>query len=400
LDRNDVVEIAVVEDVCDSPTPKVRADHVSNVLASEKGFFVVPPAPKILVKYRREGTTDTQYLAVMPASSTFRDLLPLASKRGVSGSSVKFEDCTLDLDDEINPFGKEAIFEIPADPVHDPGLDAVLGPVPDPVPNPVLGPVPSPAPDPGPDRAPPKPLRELDLVFVIDATGSMAPAIQAAHDRSYRIAEAFRRSNRKLNLQIGSVCYRDPIDSPIDGPPQCHDLNPSLFVFQDFLKTVRATGGRDGPEDWVGALNSVLALGWRPTAIHTVIWLADAPAHGSRYCGTRNHEEEGPKLEPLVNAMIDLNVKFVGFSIKSGALKTFAEMKKIYQQRNPKLLFTFDDFRDSPAAGQNYAATFGTAMSGTIRLLARDILPDDDLPQGQATFLLHKSCLVRDARRV
>jgi hypothetical protein len=79
-----------------------------------------------------------------------------------------------------------------------------------------------------------------------------------------------------------------------------HALSPDIDCLVAFLATVRATGSGDGPEDWVGAYGVALSeMRWRGGA-KTVVHITDAPAHGARYCGHPNHEEEAPKLAPLI----------------------------------------------------------------------------------------------------
>jgi hypothetical protein len=118
-----------------------------------------------------------------------------------------------------------------------------------------------------------------------------------------------------------------------------HPFNGSVDAFKRFLTTVSATGGKDGPEDYVGAIQKILNLDWRPTARHGIVWIADAPAHGRRFCGYDNHQEEEAKLEPLVKQLAGLKTTFRGFSLDGGASVTFEEMEKIYKATDPTVSF-------------------------------------------------------------
>jgi hypothetical protein len=139
----------------------------------------------------------------------------------------------------------------------------------------------------------------MDVLFVIDATGSMSGALRAAHDRAASIASDLRREHPELDFRFGSVCYRDPIDARGDVHQVC-DFTPDIDVLVRFLGRVQASGGGDGPEDWVGALRlSLDGVRWRDGQ-KTMIFIADAPAHGRQFCGHRNHKEEAPKLAPLI----------------------------------------------------------------------------------------------------
>ena len=60
----------------------------------------------------------------------------------------------------------------------------------------------------------------FDIVYLIDATGSMADYIQAAKEETNNIASNLRQMYPEKNFQYGYVFYRDPIDSKDD----VHDI--------------------------------------------------------------------------------------------------------------------------------------------------------------------------------
>ena len=57
---------------------------------------------------------------------------------------------------------------------------------------------------------------EFDLLFLIDATGSMGPYINAARNETENISKELRKSYPEMNFQYGYVFYRDPVDSKGD----------------------------------------------------------------------------------------------------------------------------------------------------------------------------------------
>jgi hypothetical protein len=169
----------------------------------------------------------------------------------------------------------------------------------------------------------------MDVLFVIDATGSMASAIKAAHDRAASIAGDLRREHPDVDFRFGSVCYRDPIDSPGDTHQVC-DFTSDIDRLVQFLSGVHASGGGDGPEDWVGALKlSLDSVKWR-SGQKTLIFIADAPAHGRQFCGHVNHEEEAPKLLPLIERVASEQIYVQGLDLNGGACLAFQEFKRIY----------------------------------------------------------------------
>jgi hypothetical protein len=171
----------------------------------------------------------------------------------------------------------------------------------------------------------------MDVVFLIDATGSMSGAIQAAHDKATEMAINLRVKNSDVDFMFGSVCYRDPIDSPPD-VHQVHNLNRNIDSLVKFLSGVTATGGGDGPEDWVGAYKHALnSMSWRDGA-KTIIHIADAPAHGKAYCGSDNHEKESPKLRPLIETVAKRGILISAIDLNYGASGSFIACKEIYDR--------------------------------------------------------------------
>ncbi|OHT14551.1 hypothetical protein TRFO_42994 [Tritrichomonas foetus] len=183
----------------------------------------------------------------------------------------------------------------------------------------------------------------MDVLFIIDATGSMSAALAAAHDRAASIATKLKFTHPNLDFQFGAICYRDPIDSPSDIHAHI-DLNPNINNMVQFLSRQHASGGGDYPEDWVGAFNIALdKISWRNGARMSII-IADAPAHGSTFCGSYNHEDQNDLLGPLVIEFARRNILISGLSLNKGADYTFHALQRLYEAANgPK--FTFESFQ-------------------------------------------------------
>jgi Mg-chelatase subunit ChlD len=177
---------------------------------------------------------------------------------------------------------------------------------------------------------PPKRDKKMDIVFVLDATFSMADTIAAVRDKVSDLAFDLYVHNRTGDFRYASICYRDPVDSEADRH-EVFDFTESAEHFAEWLEGVAPTGGGDGPEDFVGALQLVFHnLSWREGSRRALIWIADSPAHGKRYCGFENHQEEEPKLEPLVARLGDEKYFFLGISRNGAPKLTFRTMKTIY----------------------------------------------------------------------
>jgi hypothetical protein len=175
-------------------------------------------------------------------------------------------------------------------------------------------------------------VKKADVLFIIDATGSMASSIAGAHRKASDLAVELRNTNPDVDFRFGCICYRDPVDSPSD-VHQVHDLNDDVESLIGFLSTIQATGGGDGPEDWVGAYEIALKhIHWRSGA-KTIVHIADAPAHGSAFGGP-GHEGEAEKLPPLIRGLAEQGIVMSGLDLNRGATKSFTACKSIYDKAN------------------------------------------------------------------
>lgn len=131
----------------------------------------------------------------------------------------------------------------------------------------------------------------FDIVYMIDATGSMGSYVKAAGEQCINISKDLKAKLSHYDFQFGAIFYRDPVDSPGD-EHQTFLLSSDVDLLKRNIGTVHASGGADGPEDWVGAFRIALdQMNWRK-GVRLIILIADAPAHGHSYCGHNNHEEE------------------------------------------------------------------------------------------------------------
>ncbi len=119
---------------------------------------------------------------------------------------------------------------------------------------------------------------QLDLVFLIDATGSMADEIAKLKTTLRAIADQVARLPSRPDTCFGLVAYRDRTD---DFLVRRHDFTNDLNAFQGVLDKLQAAGGGDYPEAMNEALNeTVHKLSWRGNGTtRLVVLLADAPPH-------------------------------------------------------------------------------------------------------------------------
>ncbi|MEO8059008.1 MAG: vWA domain-containing protein [Burkholderiales bacterium] len=117
----------------------------------------------------------------------------------------------------------------------------------------------------------------LDLVFMIDATGSMGDEIDKLKRSMRAMSEQIAQLPGQPDICYGLVAYRDRGDAFIT---RTHDFTDDLGAFQALLAKVQAQGGGDTPEALNEALHEVVhGLAWRSDAARLVVMVADAPPH-------------------------------------------------------------------------------------------------------------------------
>jgi hypothetical protein len=182
--------------------------------------------------------------------------------------------------------------------------------------------------------------RELDVVFVLDATNSTACMFC---DLSRRVVDAtaiIHRSHNRLDVQYGLVLYRDPVENPGEwhNKNEVFQLVSNRETIADTLSSVNCGGGGDDAEDWVGGFELALhGIKWRENSTRCLFWIGDACAHGSEYSyeWRDRHDDEAPKLTRLIQEAAQHGIYFVGVNIKRmgdpGCAKTLAKLSQIYE---------------------------------------------------------------------
>ena len=173
---------------------------------------------------------------------------------------------------------------------------------------------------------------DFDIVFLVDATGSMSSYIIAAKEETKNIADELRKLYPEKMFQYGYIFYRDPIDSKTD-THDVIDLTDNVNSLPEQINAISATGGGDMPEDWVGAYKLANEkISWR-NGIKVIIHLADAGAHGKLFTKSDKYPEEEEKLIYELDRCAEKGIKIFGYVIKDEAQNSFNECANIYRKK-------------------------------------------------------------------
>ena len=119
----------------------------------------------------------------------------------------------------------------------------------------------------------------VDVVFVLDTTGSMSGLIETAKEKIWSIASTMASAQPTPEIRIGLVGYRDRGDAYVT---KVVDLNDDLDSVYATLMGFQAGGGGDTPESVNQALyEAVHNMSWseRDQAYQVVFLVGDAPPH-------------------------------------------------------------------------------------------------------------------------
>ena len=119
----------------------------------------------------------------------------------------------------------------------------------------------------------------IDVVFVLDTTGSMGGLIEGAKAKIWSIANQMISAKPTPRLRIGLVGYRDRGD---DYVTRRFDLSDDIDAIYGHLQGFQAGGGGDTPESVNQALHeAVHDMSWSPgrDALKIVFLVGDAPPH-------------------------------------------------------------------------------------------------------------------------
>lgn len=214
------------------------------------------------------------------------------------------------------------------------------------------------------------PRAQLDLVFLIDATGSMGDEIAKLKATVATIANEVARLPAKPDLCFGLVAYRDKGDEYLI---RSQDFTNDLSAFQSALNQLQAGGGGDYPEAMNEALQeTVHSLSWRGNGTTRMVFLiADAPPHLD-YGGTQ--------YDQSMVAALGKGIKL--FSVGASGLDKQGEyiQRQIAQYTGGKFVFLTYEQASNPASGngretvhdvQNYGVD--TLDRLIVRLVREDL---------------------------
>ncbi|MBK8903056.1 MAG: VWA domain-containing protein [Anaerolineaceae bacterium] len=194
----------------------------------------------------------------------------------------------------------------------------------------------------------PDTISQIDLVLVIDATGSMAPELAQLKAGLDQVATEFSTLPGEPALRYGFVVYRDQDKGE---STQLFALTDNWTLFAENLTSVTAVGGGNYSEDVQNGLYQAVAnMHWQPAATKLLIVLGDAPPHQSI--------PDAPTIEETTLIAAERNITI--YTIGSDGINEagMAIFQQIAESHNGRFIYLTDMPEDmAPAATNAYATT-------------------------------------------
>jgi hypothetical protein len=190
----------------------------------------------------------------------------------------------------------------------------------------------------------------VDLCFVIDATGSMEPYIQAAAHALDHAERDLKKYYPNIKFRYGCIIYRD-LDPKIltkigknSKPPipiEVKKFTNNIDDIEDWLLDIQTSGGGDIPEDLFSGLNHAAnEMQWK-SDLRFCLVITDAPCHGLRFHDSKiedSYPEEpdphGNICEKILKNFRDLHIKFIFGRINSSTDIMIKEFQRIYTSQD------------------------------------------------------------------
>ena len=168
----------------------------------------------------------------------------------------------------------------------------------------------------------------LDLLFIMDITGSMSPYVEEAKRNVIDIINRIVNDCPGIDINLGFIGYRD-IEEEVTGDVVDIEFTKNHTDLKDKISNVRAFGGGDLPEDVSWAFEKALNKTWKSNA-KFVVFVADAPNHGLKYGGDNRSIPGRRDLEELIKELANNGISLFCMKIYSYITKMLDLFETIY----------------------------------------------------------------------
>ncbi len=156
----------------------------------------------------------------------------------------------------------------------------------------------------------------LDLGFLIDVTGSMEDELRYVNSEIGQIVQEVGRAAPETTVRVGATFYRDRTDRHV---VQQIPFTTDVAGFAAAMRSIRASGGGDYPEDMNAGLEAAMGrLDWTEgNAVRVLVIVSDAPpkdyadAQYDYRHALLDAQERGIRILPVAASGADRTVEYL-----------------------------------------------------------------------------------------
>jgi len=155
----------------------------------------------------------------------------------------------------------------------------------------------------------------LDLMFVIDTTGSMADELRYLKAEISDVIAKISSENPDYTINLALLFYRDFNDEYVT---RYFDFSENISQQQLYLSRQSAGGGGDFPEAVDTALSEAVDKNWSiEQAVRIIFHVCDAPPHNTQenqtlyYNSIKKAAEKGIRIIPVASSGIDYATEYL-----------------------------------------------------------------------------------------
>jgi len=174
----------------------------------------------------------------------------------------------------------------------------------------------------------------LDLVFIMDITGSMEKFVNFTKEKIKFIINKITEESTVI-VRLGFMGYRDDLDVKTLEYYKFPELSSDVAYFKQSLESIRVGGGGDC-EDMAGGLTRALEYDWKSKSKFAIL-IADAPCHGIQYHGITNFDsfpngDPRYKIDEIIKKYAAKEINLLCLNIVDKTKKLYENFEKYYNR--------------------------------------------------------------------
>ena len=177
----------------------------------------------------------------------------------------------------------------------------------------------------------------LDLLFIMDITGSMEGYLEIAKQKLIGIMKIIKNECIGIDINLGFIGYKD-VTEILKKKYLDKDFTKDHKDVEDCIKGLNADGGDDTAEHVSWAFSRAIKKSWSSKTKFAIL-VADAPCHGKKYHdenlwddypeGVPNEEN----IEMLVDKMGEMNISLICMKLTKFTDLMYNIFKDIYKNK-------------------------------------------------------------------